>query len=51
MTDALDPIDVALRVVRVLEDLDVAYTIGGSIASSLAGEPRSTVDIVSAART
>ena len=45
MTEALDPIDVALRVVRVLEDLDVAYTVGGSIASSLAGEPRSTIDI------
>jgi len=40
-----DPIDVALRVTGVLDRLGVPHTIGGSIASSLAGEPRSTVDI------
>lgn len=40
-----DPIRVALRVTRVLETLGLAHTIGGSIAASFAGEPRSTVDI------
>ena len=45
MTAGLDPIDVALRVTGVLDALGVAHTIGGSIASSIAGEPRSTIDI------
>lgn len=40
-----DPIQVALRVTRVLDSLGLAHTIGGSIAASFAGEPRSTVDI------
>jgi hypothetical protein len=40
-----DPIDVVLQVTGILDRLGVAHTIGGSIASSLAGEPRSTVDI------
>lgn len=45
MSELPDPIDVALRVTGVLDRLGVPHTIGGSIASSLAGEPRSTVDI------
>ena len=45
MTDALDPIGVALLVTQALDRLGVVHTIGGSIASSLAGEPRSTIDI------
>jgi hypothetical protein len=45
VTDPRDPIDVALLVTRALEQLGVAYTIGGSIASSVAGEPRSSIDI------
>jgi len=40
-----DPIVVALRVAELLERIGVRYTIGGSIAASLAGEPRSTIDI------
>jgi len=40
-----DPIDVALRVTDALDALGVASTVGGSIASSFAGEPRSTLDI------
>ena len=40
-----DHLDVALRVTGVLDELGIAHTIGGSIASSIAGEPRSTVDI------
>ncbi len=45
MTLPIDPIAVALSVTRVLEALGIVHTIGGSIASSFAGEPRSTVDI------
>lgn len=37
--------DALLHVVEVLRALDVAYAVGGSVASSLFGEPRSTADI------
>lgn len=40
-----DPIEVALLVAGHLDRLGVAHTVGGSISSSFAGEPRSTVDI------
>jgi hypothetical protein len=40
-----DPIAVALIVAAALEAQGIPYTTGGSIASSIAGEPRSTVDI------
>jgi hypothetical protein len=43
--DAVDPIAVALRVSRALDAHRIAHSIGGSLASSFAGEPRSTVDI------
>lgn len=45
MIDPVDPIETALTVGRVLEALGIPYTVGGSIASSFAGEPRATVDI------
>jgi hypothetical protein len=45
MTDRPDAIGVALRVTRALDSLRVLHTIGGSIASSVAGEPRATLDI------
>jgi hypothetical protein len=45
MTATVDPIAVALRVAETLERLGVPCTIGGSIAASFAGEPRSTIDI------
>jgi hypothetical protein len=45
VTPALDAIDVALRVTGALDRVGVLHTIGGSIASSVAGEPRSTLDI------
>ena len=45
MTGLIDPIATALLVVRHLDAMDILHTIGGSIASSFAGEPRSTVDI------
>lgn len=40
-----DPIEIALRVARVLEEQHVRYVVGGSLASSIAGEPRSTLDV------
>jgi hypothetical protein len=45
VTVPIDPIAIALSVGHVLEALGIAHSIGGSIASSIAGEPRSTVDI------
>ena len=45
MTEPIDPIATALLVVRHLDAMGIPHTIGGSIASSFAGEPRSTVDI------
>lgn len=45
MSATPDPIAVALAVAHALESLGVPHTIGGSIASSFAGEPRSTIDI------
>jgi hypothetical protein len=39
------PLDVALHVADVLEALGIRYTVGGSLASSLSGEPRTTLDI------
>ena len=43
---------VLLEVARVLEELDVPYVVGGSLASSLHGIPRSTqdADLVAALR-
>lgn len=45
MTVRVDPIAIALGVARALDALGIIHTIGGSIASSIAGEPRSTLDI------
>lgn len=42
---ASGPIDVLLRVVDILEELEIPYVLGGSLASSLAGEPRATADV------
>ena len=39
------PIRVALRVAELLEAHGVRYLIGGSLASSFASEPRSTLDV------
>jgi len=38
-------IDIALKVARALTTLGVEYFLGGSLASSLQGEPRATNDI------
>ena len=45
MTGTDDPLAIAQHVTAVLDRLGVRYSIGGSIASALAGEPRSTLDV------
>lgn len=45
MTSRIDPIAVATAVAHILDTLGISHTVGGSIASSFAGEPRSTIDI------
>jgi len=40
-----DPIQIALRVAEALESCGLRYLVGGSLASSLSGEPRSTLDV------
>jgi hypothetical protein len=45
VTPPIDPLETALLVARHLDALGILHTVGGSIASSFAGEPRSTVDI------
>lgn len=42
---AAGPIEIALHIARILEELDIRYVIGGSLASSISGEPRSTLDV------
>ncbi|HEX6100114.1 MAG TPA: hypothetical protein VF432_27625 [Thermoanaerobaculia bacterium] len=44
MTPA-DPFQFAARVARVLDSVGIRYVIGGSVASSFYGEPRSTLDL------
>jgi len=39
------PLDLVHQVAQILDDLDIPYALGGSMASSLFGEPRSTVDV------
>ena len=46
----LDELAVAIRVGAVLEELGIEYALGGGLASSLQGEPRSTNDIDIAVR-
>ena len=40
-----DPVAVALRVAEILEARGLRYLVGGSLASSISGEPRSTLDV------
>ena len=40
-----DPVGVALAAARALEACGLRYLVGGSLASSLSGEPRSTLDV------
>lgn len=41
----VDPLAIAGLVAAALDELGVAYSIGGSLAGSFAGEPRTTLDI------
>lgn len=45
MTSAPDHLGTALIVISALDHLGIANTVGGSIAASFAGEPRSTIDV------
>lgn len=40
-----DPVAVALSVAKILDACGVRYLVGGSLASSLSGEPRATLDV------
>lgn len=40
-----EPFQVALAVARALDECGLHYVVGGSVASSLSGEPRSTLDV------
>lgn len=50
MSAPLREIEVALLVARAFESLGIEYAVGGSVASSLQGEPRSTNDVDFAVR-
>jgi len=41
----IEPFQVALSVADALERCGVPYVVGGSLASSVSGEPRSTLDV------
>ena len=45
MPDVTDPVAVAISMATELDALGVAYVIGGSLASSVHGEPRATNDV------
>ena len=42
---APDPVELALILARVLERLGIRYCVGGSVASSVYGEVRTTLDV------
>jgi hypothetical protein len=41
----LSPIQLASIVAAILDDLDIPYVVGGAVASTILGEPRSTEDL------
>ena len=41
----MTPVDHVVAIGRVLDSLDIAWVLGGSLASSIVGEPRSTMDV------
>ena len=45
MNPPADPLQVALLVADALERCGLRYLLGGSLASSVSGEPRSTLDV------
>lgn len=40
-----ESIQLALRVAEIFDEIEVSYLIGGSVASSILGEPRATLDV------
>ena len=40
-----NPLTLALEMAEILETLEIPYLVGGSVASSLLGEPRATLDL------
>jgi hypothetical protein len=42
---AVGPLALVRQMAAIFDDLGVRYALGGSLASSLVGEPRSTVDV------
>jgi hypothetical protein len=46
----LGPVELALRIAALLDRLGIPYVLGGSLASSVLGEPRATADIDVAVR-
>ena len=45
VSDPDEPISVTLRVVEELDRLGLEYLVGGSVASSVHGRPRTTEDV------
>lgn len=45
MSEPVDPLSVAWKVSQALTQIGVVHTLGGSLAASFAGEPRTTIDI------
>ena len=41
----MTPLDLVVRIGAILDDLGLDWVLGGSLASSLVGEPRATLDI------
>lgn len=39
------PLELVGRIARLLDELDVPYAVGGSVAASFFGEPRATADL------
>jgi hypothetical protein len=46
----MQPLELAAQLGAVLDEVDVPWVLGGSLASSLIGEPRSTMDVDLAVR-
>ncbi|MBD2187198.1 hypothetical protein [Pseudanabaena mucicola] len=40
-----DPVSLALDIATIFNDLNIPYLVGGSVASTLMGEPRATEDV------
>ncbi len=40
-----DPVQLAAAIGQILDGLQIRYVVGGSVASGLLGEPRSTFDV------